>query len=89
MSRMAMTTEAKAWIKRNKDADEIVRVLPDVAQDEEQTTYHLFTAFDAHSDYLGKILFDANGFWIYDGEMLNVYEQEQLADFIINYKGAV
>jgi hypothetical protein len=86
---MAMTTEAKAWIKRNKDADEIVRVLPDVARDEEQTTYHLFTAFDAHSDYLGKILFDGNGFWIYDGETLNVYEQEQLADFIINYKGAV
>lgn len=89
MSRTAMTTEAKAWIKRDKSIDEIVRVLPDVAQDEEQMIYHLFTAFDENSDYLGKILFDAQGYWIYDGEVLNITEQEQLAEFIINYKGAV
>lgn len=84
-----MTTEAKAWIRRNKSADEIVRVLPDVTQDGEPASYHLFTAFEANPDYLGRILFDEQGYWIYDGEVLAIAEQEQLANFIINYKGAV
>jgi hypothetical protein len=86
---MMMTTEAKAWIRRGKSEDEIVRILPDVVPDGAPAIYHLFTAFDEHPTYLGKILFDVKGYWIYDGEVLQVAEQEQLANFIINYKGAV
>jgi hypothetical protein len=34
---------------------------------------------------LGRVLFDADGYWIYDGEELSVDEQEQLGRFIINH----
>ena len=79
-----MNKEAKAWVKRRKGADEIVRVVPD-NENALITTYKLYTAFDDNPDYLGRILFDAQGYWIYDGETLSVAEQEQLAKFIINY----
>jgi threonyl-tRNA synthetase len=35
--------------------------------------------------FLGRILFDKNGHWIYDSDLLTVAEQEQIADCIINY----
>lgn len=35
--------------------------------------------------YLGRILFDLNSHWIYDGDFLKVSEQEQVADCIIGY----
>jgi len=86
--KMTMTTEAKAWIKRGKSADEIVRVVPDeIDKDGRPISYNLFTAYE--ENYLGRILFDAQGYWIYDGQVLTVTETEQLARFIINYKGAV
>jgi len=62
--KMTMTTEAKAWIRRSKSEDEIVRILPDVSHEGEPGSYHLFTAFEVHSDYLGVILFDAKGGYI-------------------------
>jgi len=36
--------------------------------------------------YLGRILFDQDGHWIYDGEAFTPNEQEQLAAFIINHQ---
>lgn len=89
MNKNAMTTEAKAWIKRDKAADEIVRVVPDNDNGSGPTSYQLFTAYYDNPDYLGQILFDTEGYWIYDGRVLTIAEQEQLAKFIINYKGAV
>jgi hypothetical protein len=34
---------------------------------------------------LGRILVDANDNWIYDGEILDVYEQEAVAAFIVGH----
>jgi hypothetical protein len=89
MNRNILTQEAKAWIKRSKSDDEIVRVIPAIDNDGPVLSYELFTAYEEHPDNLGRILFDAQGYWIYDGNVLTVTEQEQLAKFIINYKGAV
>jgi len=76
--------EAKAWIRRKKGPDEIIRVVPAVESYDTVTAYHLYPAFEENPDYLGSILFDRNGYWIYDGELLSIGEQEQLAEFIIN-----
>ena len=39
----------------------------------------------SHRIILGRILFDAKGYWIYDGQVLSIAEQEQVAKFIMNY----
>lgn len=79
-----LTREAKAWVKRKTGPDEIVRVVPDM-ENNNVMIYNLYTAFDEKPDYLGRILFDAQGYWIYDGETLTIAEHEQVAKFIINY----
>ena len=76
--------EAKAWLKRKNGPGEIVRVLPDMGNNG-VTGYELYTAYDKEPDYLGRVLFDAQGYWIYDGETLTIAEQEQMAKFIINH----
>jgi hypothetical protein len=80
-----LMTEAKAWVKRKQGPDEIIRVVPDLKNKEAVLSYNLYTAFDENPDYMGRILFDAQGYWIYDGEALTISEQEQVAKFIINY----
>jgi hypothetical protein len=85
MKDTGLTGEARAWVKRKSGPDEIVRVVRDTENDGPGPRYRLFTAFDEKPDYLGQILFDAEGYWIYDGEILTVPEQEQLARFICNY----
>ncbi|WPU91491.1 hypothetical protein SNE25_19415 [Mucilaginibacter sabulilitoris] len=80
-----LTREAKAFVKRTNGPDEVIRVVPDLLYGQAGQCYQLYTAFEERADNLGCILFDAQGFWIYDGELLSVAEQEQLADFIINY----
>jgi len=99
LSKQVMNTtfllkEAKAWVKRRQGPDEIVRVVPDIDDDNRALTYKLYVAYGANTrdlpdeknpDYLGQILFDTEGYWIYDGEELTIAEQEQLAKFIINY----
>jgi GNAT superfamily N-acetyltransferase len=49
--------------------------------------YHLYNALaeDRNSLYLGRILFDPQMNWIYDGEQLRIPEQEELAGYITNY----
>ncbi|CAM3959459.1 hypothetical protein MUGA111182_19460 [Mucilaginibacter galii] len=39
----------------------------------------------SQADSRGRILFDTNGYWIYDGSHLDISEQEQLAAFIANF----
>ena len=34
-------------------------------------------------EFMGRILFDYRDNWIYDGEALTVFEEEQIADFIL------
>jgi hypothetical protein len=80
-----LTQEAKAFVKRNNGPDEVIRVVPDHPQSSASQCYQLYTAFEERPDNLGCILFDEQGYWIYDGDLLSIAEQEQLADFIINY----
>jgi hypothetical protein len=47
--------------------------------------YELYVAFDDSADYCGRILFDTDHNWIYDGDRYRVDEQEQLARFIMEY----
>jgi hypothetical protein len=82
---MELTGEAKAFIKRKNGPDEVIRVILNTKTNGAITSYELYTPFDEKPDYLGRILFDAQGCWIYDGEVLAIAEQEQLAKFIINY----
>ncbi|MCC8426426.1 hypothetical protein [Mucilaginibacter sp. UR6-11] len=82
---MDLTNEAKAWIRRKNKPDEVVRITRDSKDYEQVISYELYTAYDENPDYLGRILFDMQGYWIYDGDTLTITEQEQLAKFIINY----
>lgn len=79
-----LVTDAKAWVKR-KHGDEVIKIIPELENSESVLTYLLYTAYDEQPEYLGRILFDAQGYWIYDGEDLVVAEQEQVARFIINH----
>jgi hypothetical protein len=80
-----LVKEAKAWVKRKSGPDEVVRILPHVEPNSTIICYELYSAFDESPDYLGRVLFDAQGYWIYDGDLFSVTEQEQIAKFIINY----
>jgi putative acetyltransferase len=61
-----------------------IRVVP--GTNGEYQLYDALSEGEREEVYLGRILFDLNGDWIYDGELLNVNEQEELAGFITNYK---
>ena len=80
-----LVTEAKAWLKRKHRPDEVIKIIPDLENSEAVLTYLLYTAYDEQPEYLGRILFDAQGYWIYDGNDLAVTEQEQATRFIINH----
>jgi hypothetical protein len=81
-----LSKEAKAWVKRKDGPDEIIRVVPDLVLNGTGLCYQLYTSFEENPENLGRILFDAQGYWIYDGIELSITEQEQVAGFIINYK---
>lgn len=85
---MELTTEVKTYIKSKQGSDEIIRVVP-AGMEGAVEVYNLYTAFEDRPDYLGRVLFDAQGYWMYDGTTLSISEQEQLARFIVNYGGAV
>ena len=71
----------KAWLKRRGYADEVVNVIGGVPEGRVMR-YDLYTAYDQPAEFLGSILFDANGYWIYHGDVLTVEEQEQIGKFI-------
>jgi hypothetical protein len=56
-------------------AERWVRVLPDNGDG-----YQLYDALEGR--FIGRILFDSEDNWIYDGEVLNVEEQEEVAGLI-------
>jgi hypothetical protein len=85
MSNAYLVNNARAWVKRKNGPDEVIRIVLDLESKDAELCYRLFTAYDEKPDYMGRILFDAQGFWIYDGDVLTVAEQEQVAKFIINY----
>jgi hypothetical protein len=71
-----------AWLKRNNGPDEIVKIIADVKSKNAFLSYELSLAYEEY--YLGNILFDKDGYWIYDGKILTIKEQEQIAKFIMN-----
>lgn len=85
MNSTYLINDACAWIKRNTGFDEVIRIILDLENAEAIIRYLLYTADDEQPEYLGRILFDTKCYWIYDGDLLSVVEQEQLAKFIINY----
>jgi len=80
-----LVTEAKVWLKRKDGPGEIVRVVLDTGIGSQVIAYNLYNAFEENSGYLGRILFDPEGYWIYDGSTLTIAEQEHLAKFITEY----
>jgi hypothetical protein len=85
MNNTYLDKEAKAWVKRKSGPDEILRIVPELNCKGTGRCYQLYTSFEENPDDLGRILFDAKGYWIYDGNELSIAEQEQVARFIINY----
>ena len=79
-----LQAEAKAWLNRHNGPSEVIRVVPSYAPPGHQC-YELYTAFEHDGENLGRILFDSRGYWIYDGNDLDISEQEQVAAFIIGY----
>jgi len=65
--------EAKAWVKRKNGPDEVVRIIPAIKNEGTVNSYEPFVAYD-YPEYLGRILFDESGFWIYDGTVFSVTE---------------
>jgi hypothetical protein len=82
---MYLIKEAIAWVKNGPESHGVVQIIPDLTQEGKALCYHLYTAYEPNPNYLGRILFDMQGYWIYDGEILTITEQEQIAKFIINY----
>ncbi|MDN5286576.1 MAG: hypothetical protein JWR38_2850 [Mucilaginibacter sp.] len=85
VSKTYLIDNLRVWVKRKNGPDEVVRILLDLGSNDAALCYQLFTAYDEKPDYMGRILFDVKGFWIYDGDVLAVVEQEQVAKFILSY----
>jgi hypothetical protein len=60
-------------------AERWVRIFPDQGDG-----YQLYDALQERN--IGRVLFDPNGNWIYDGTVLNIREQEDVAGFISGYQ---
>ena len=86
MNTTYLMNEVRAWLKRAQGPDEVVRIQLDLEGKDAVLVYLIYTAYDEEPDYLGRILFVAQGYWIYDGETLTIGEQEQVAKFIVNYQ---
>jgi hypothetical protein len=70
-----------AWLKRKNGPDEIMCIVHDTESPDAALVCQIYTAFEIKPDRLG-ILFDAQGYWIYDGVQITIAEQEQLARFV-------
>ena len=51
-----------AWLKRKSGPDEVVSVIPAMECKDAALVYDLYSAYEM--DYLGRILFDNEGYWI-------------------------
>lgn len=80
-----LINDTRAWVKHKNGPDEVICIILDLESKDAELCYPLFTAYDEKPNYEGRILFDMQGFWIHDGDVLAVSGQEQVAKFIINY----
>jgi hypothetical protein len=71
--------KSKLFEERPKTAkisdEKWVRIMPDSGEG-----YHLYNVLKGAA--IGRILFDADINWIYDGNALSIEEQEEVAGFI-------
>ena len=88
MNNTSLYNGAKIYVKRKGMPDLVVKIAPEINHQRQRLCYELYAAFN-NPDYLGRILFDENGYWIYDGDEFVVDEQEQIARFIINYEDTI
>jgi hypothetical protein len=80
MGRLYLSRVATAHIKRAPGLNPMITVKP-LEENKQTRRYELYLGYE--NDYLGSILFDADGYWIYDGNDLTVQESEDIARFII------
>jgi hypothetical protein len=80
MERLYLGRVATAHIKRAAGLNPMIVVKPFV-ENERHRMYKLYLGYE--NDYLGCIMFDEQGYWIYDGDELTVEESEDIARFII------
>ena len=85
LAKTYLKSEAKAWLKYRNGTREVVNIVPDTEQNDAEQCYEIYTAYEHSPVYMGRVLFDVQGYWIYDGSLLQVDEQEQLAHFIMTY----
>jgi hypothetical protein len=92
---MMLEKQVKRWVYMKDGHNQIILVTPDDTSGDPIRIFELCLAYhngeravcgQYPEDYLGRILFDADGNWIYDGEALKVEEQEQIGDYIANYQ---
>jgi len=80
MERLYLGRIATAHIKRAPGLNPMIVVKP-LIENDLQRVYTLYLGYE--NDYLGRIMFDEHGYWIYDGDGLTVGESEEIARFII------
>jgi hypothetical protein len=80
---ISLYNEAKVYLKRKGLPDLVVKIAPEINHQRRRLCYELYAAYN-NPDYLGRILFDEQGYWIYDGDDFSIDEQEHIARFIIN-----
>ncbi len=70
-------------LKWKHGRNKVVWIILDLNYNDALLSYLLYTACDKNPDYLDMILFDAQGYWIYDGEALTIAKTKQVAKFIM------
>jgi hypothetical protein len=90
------TRRANKWLKRKDGSTLMIRVVPNFSQGDGAEDHGILEYLLYEEDfrglnallppYLGRILFDNEHNWIYDGGVLTVFEEEQVADFICHFE---
>lgn len=78
MKRMYLGRAATAHLTRPYKESLMIRVVP-LKEGEDSSIYDL----TGEDGFMGRILFDEQGYWIYDGNDLTVEESEKMAEFIL------
>jgi hypothetical protein len=67
---MYLIKGAIAWVKNGPESHEVVQIVPEMIHKGKVLCYRLYTAYEPNPDYLDQVLFDVQGYWIYNGKYL-------------------